>query len=195
MLILCLKPVVGRELALGKLSPTGPSGIIRRWISGELLGLSAIYIPYRLYKVSIDDRNVRTTRFMAVDAISGNLDPFEFVAPPAPDDCIHMETPNYFPARLSEAETHASVREKVRRLLFSAGFFRLAKPVISSELIQAEFYFPYWAGFYGEEENVQILMLDAVRGTIEGGKASTSIRLCLLEDSHPGLPAAQRHPH
>jgi hypothetical protein len=195
MLIRSLKPVVGHELALRKLSPTGPSGIIRRWMSGELLGLSEIYIPYRLYKVCVDDRSVRTTRCMAVDAVSGNLDPFEFAAPPTPDHCIHMETPNYFPARLSEAETQASAREKVRRLLFSAGFFRLAKPVISSELIQAEFYFPYWAGFYGAAENVQVLMLDAVRGTIEGSKASTSIRSWLLEDPLPGLPAAQTQSH
>jgi hypothetical protein len=89
------------------------------------------------------------------------------------------------PARLSEADTQASALAKARRLVFSAGFFRLAKPVISAEVIESEFYIPYWAGFYGEEKNVNVVTLDALRGTIEGGKTTESVRDWLLEDPAP----------
>ncbi len=124
MLIRSLQSAVEREQALSKFS--------RRWMSGKLLGVADIYIPYRLYKVNLEDRRVRTARLLAIDAISGNLDPFEFSESPLQNRCTDMETRNYLPAQLSEPETHVAALAKFRRLLFSAGFFRLAKPVISS---------------------------------------------------------------
>ena len=183
MLIHSLQPVVGRELALRKLSPSGPSGLLRRWMTGKLLGVSEIYIPYRLYRVAVEDRRLRSSRLLAVDAVSRTLDPFEFDEPPAEGRCREVETRNHLPARLSEPETQAAALSKARRLLFAAGFFRLAKPVISVEVIGPEFHIPYWAGFYGTEKNVSLVMLDAIRGTIEGGKATQSVRAWLLEDS------------
>jgi hypothetical protein len=183
MLIRSLQPAVEREMALRKLSPTRPSGILRRWTMGKFLGLSDIYIPYRLYHVKIHDHRMQSSRLLAVDALSAALDPFEFPAQPTQDRCTYIETRNHLPARLAEIETRASVLAKARRLLFSAGFFRLAKPVISAELLESEFYVPYWAGFYGEEKSVRVVMLDAIRGTIEGGKAAHSVRAWLLEDS------------
>jgi|SRR5689334_6978411 len=182
MLIRSLQPAVEREVALRKLSPTRPSGILRRWTMGKFLGLSDIYIPYRLYHVKIHDHRMQSSRLLAVDALSAALDPFEFSEPPAWDRCRYVETRNQLPTRLAEIETRASVLAKARRLLFSAGFFRLAKPMISAEL-ESEFYVPYWAGFYGEEKSVGVVMLDAIRGTIEGGKATHSVRAWLLEDS------------
>lgn len=173
MLIRSLQSVVEREQALSKFS--------RRWMSGKLLGVADIYIPYRLYKVNLEDRRVRTARLLAIDAVSGNLDPFEFSETPLQNRCTDMETRNYLPAQLSEPETHAAALAKFRRLLFSAGFFRLAKPVISVELVESAFFFPYWAGFYGQEQSVRVLMLDAIRGTIEGGKITSSVKAWLLE--------------
>jgi hypothetical protein len=179
MLIRSLQPVVGRELAWRKLSPSGPSGMVRRRITGKLLGVGEIYIPYRLYRVKIEDRHLQSERLLAVDAVSGTLDPFEF--PESPKSCLEIETRNHLPARLSEAATRAAVLTKARRLLFSAGFFRLARPAISAEVIEPEFHIPYWAGFYGAEKNVGVVMLDAVRGTVEGGKATHSVRTWLME--------------
>src|SRR5882672_6358239 len=181
MLIRSLQPAVEREVALRKLSPAGPSGILRHWTTGKFLGLSEIYIPYRLYRVKVEDRGVQSSRLLAVDAVSNTLDPFEFAEPPMKDSCSDIETRNHLPARLAETETRASVIAKARRLLFSAGFFRLAKPAISAELIESEFYVPYWAGFYGEEKSVSVVMLDAIRGTIEGGKATHAVRAWLAE--------------
>ena len=173
MLIRSLQSAVEREQALSKFS--------RRWMSGKLLGVADIYIPYRLYKMTLEDRRVRTARLLAIDAISGNLDPFEFSESPLQTRCTDMETRNYLPAQLSEPETHAAALAKFRRLLFSAGFFRLAKPVIYVELVESALFIPYWAGFYGQEHSVRVLMLDAIRGTMEGGKITSSVKAWLLE--------------
>ena len=173
MLIRSLQSVVEREQAFSKFS--------RRWMSGKLLGVADIYIPYRLYKINLEDRRVRTARLLAIDAVSGNLDPFEFSESPLQSRCVDMETRNYLPAQLSEPETHAAALAKFHRLLFSAGLFRLAKPVISVELVEAVFFMPYWAGFYGQECSVRVLLQDAIRGTIEGGKITSSVKAWLLE--------------
>jgi hypothetical protein len=184
MLIRSLQSVVPREQALSKFLPSGTPGLMRRWMSGKLLGMADIYIPYRLYKVNVEDRRLRSARLLAVDALSGNLDPFEFAESPIHDRCTDIETRNYLPAQLSESETHVAALAKFRRLVFSAGFFRLAKPVISVELIESDLFIPYWAGFYGEEKSVRVLMLDAIRGTIEGGKITNSVKAWL----HDAMP-------
>jgi hypothetical protein len=190
MMIRSLQSVVDRELAWRSLSPRGPLGILRSWRAGKLLALGDIYIPYRLYQVKLDDHRIRSTRFLAVDAVSGRLDPYEFPESPMPGSCAEVEAKNYLPSRLAEDETHGLILEKVRRLLFSAGFFRLVKPAITAMEV-GEFYIPYWAGFYGELHNVSVLMLNAVRGTIEGSKASNLVKTWLLE--HPGaeIPMAR----
>jgi hypothetical protein len=159
--------------------------MVRRWMTGKLLGVGEMYIPYRVYRVAVEDRRVRSARLLAVDAVSSTLDPFEFAEPPAEDRCVDIETRNHLPARLSESETQTAALSKVRRLLFSSGFFRLAKPVISAEVIVSDFHIPYWAGFYGEEKNIRVVLLDAIRGTIEGGKATHSVRAWLVDNSEP----------
>lgn len=191
MQIRSIQSEVTHELAWQRLSSAGASGILRRWMTGRLLGIADIYIPYHLYKVQMDDRRVSTRRLLAVDALSGNLDPFEFAESPMQDRCVHVETRNYLPVQLSEAETHTLALAKFRRLLFSAGFFRLAKPEIAIELIEPALYIPYWAGFYGEEQSVRILALDAVRGTIEGSKVTNSVKAWLLEERHARASVAQ----
>jgi hypothetical protein len=187
MMIRSLQSVVDRELAWRSLSPRGPLGIVRRWRAGKLLGLGNLYIPYRLYQVKVDDHRVHCTRFLAVDAISGGLDPYEFPESPMPASYAEVETANYLPARLGEDETRALVLEQMRRLVFSAGFFRLVKPAITAA-VMGEFYIPYWAGFYGQLHDVSVLMLNAVRGTIEGSKASNLVKTWLLEHPSADIP-------
>ncbi|MCU1255615.1 MAG: hypothetical protein JWM83_1914 [Candidatus Angelobacter sp.] len=189
-MIRTLQSAVDRELAWRSLSPQGPLGIVRRWRTGKLLAVSDIYIPYRLYHVKVDDHRVHSTRFLAVDAISGALDPYEFAESPLQGRCAEVEAKNYLPARLAEDKTRALVLEKVRRMLFSTGFFRLVKPAITTDLI-GEFYIPYWAGFYGEVHNVSVMMLNAVRGTIEGSKASSLVKTWLLEHPTVEIPMPQ----
>jgi hypothetical protein len=58
-------------------------------------------------------------------------------------------------------------------------------------LVESAFFIPYWAGFYGQEHSVRVLMLDAIRGTIEGGKITSSVKAWLLEGQFIGSAGAQ----
>ena len=187
MAILSLQRGMSYEEALRKLRARAAG--LRRWISGPLRGVAEIYLPYRLYRVTVDDSRLRRVRYYAVDAATGKLDPYEFAVPPAPDEWTEVDTRNFHPARLDEGQTNKLVIEKVRRLLYSRGFFRVVNPNIGAELIQSEFYIPYWAGFYGDEQNLSITVLNAVRQTVEGNKVRRLVTTWLLErDSTEFIP-------
>jgi hypothetical protein len=197
MTISSLQPRIDYETALRKLSPSGTWGTLRRWVAGPLRGVAAIHIPYRLYKISVDDRRFHSVCHYAVDAAAGTLDPYEFATPPEAADYVELETRNFHPVRLDEMQTHKMVTGKVRRLLYSRGFFRMANPTITAELLRAEFYIPYWAGFYGDERNISLTVLNAVRETVEGKKLRALVQAWLADGKtplSPGEPAPQAQP-
>lgn len=181
MTIHSLQPRMSYEQAMRKLNGSGPFGWMRRWLIGPLRGVAGIYLPYHLYKVTIDDRGRQSICYYAVDAATGTLDPYQFAAPPAPHAWVEVETRNSHPVRLNEGETRKLAADKVRRLLYLRGFFRVANPNITAELVQKEFYIPYWAGFYGDQQNLSLTVLNAVRQTVEGSKARRLIETWLLE--------------
>lgn len=183
MLIKSLKSRVNREQALHLLSSSGMSGVLRRWLTGDLVLLADIYIPYRLYKVACEDPKSQSAHFYAIDALSGLLDPYQFSEVPMQSEFVGIETQNLMPPSLDEGRTRELAIEKVRRVIFSRGFFRLAHSRITAELIQPELYIPYWAGFYGSKQDLGIMVLDAVRRTIEGRKVSHAIKAWLLDES------------
>ena len=174
MLIRTLKPALEREPALEKLSAPGLSGWLRRCISGKLIGAAEIYIPYRFYKVTVRDRQRSAERFLAIDAASGIFDPIEISQ--ATFDCRLVETRNFLPAQVAEADTQAAVMSKTRKALFSSGFFRLREPEISVELAENDFHIGYWAGFYGSKQKTNVVVLDAMTQTIAGGKVTECVR-------------------
>ena len=172
---------MSHQEALSRLSASGPLAGFRRWISGPLRGVAEIYLPYRLYRIIVVDRGIQKVHHYAVDAAAGTLDPYEFSEPPAAGDRVEVETRNFHPARLDESHTQKLAIERVRRLLYSRGFFRAANPVITAELVPPEFYIPYWAGFYGDERDIRITVLNALRRTAEGSKVRHLVRTWLLE--------------
>jgi hypothetical protein len=177
MAIRVLKSEMNRDAALRRLSPSS----IQRWLSGPLRAVAEIHIPYRLYKITVQDRGSEQVRYYAVDAASGKLDPYEFQALPEAAKWIEVETRNSHPIRLSESDTQKLALEKIRRILFSSGFFRLSHPQIAAELLISEFYLPYWAGFYGDEQNVSLKIINALRQTFEGSKVRHLVKSWLSE--------------
>jgi hypothetical protein len=165
-----------RDLALRRLAPPGVRGTVHRWITGKLLALTEVYLPYRLYQITIQDRRINSTRYYAVDTAAGTLDPYEFAAPPSPEAFVEVDTRNCHPVRLDETQTNRVAIERVRRLTFSSGFFRLANPLISAKLVQPDFYMPYWAGFYGDEQSLKVAVFNAIRQTQEGIKVRQLIQ-------------------
>lgn len=186
-----LEPGIGRDDALHKLLPQGFRGVLRRWAAGRFLALSDFYIPYHLYRVTCQDRGSSRIRHLAIDAASGRLDPYEFGGGPKERGFVEIGTTNLVPSRLAKDQTRALVLEKSRRLLFAQGLFRLREPVIAAELEMPEFYIPYWAGFFGNENAVDVIVLDALGGTVQGGKVRQMLTAWLMEKPSPG-PARSR---
>jgi hypothetical protein len=176
-MISSLRPTTESQYALRKLAPWNS------WPASRLHGIAKIYIPYRMYRVTTHDRHAENCWYFAVDAAAGTLDPYQFANVPEAGCWAEIETRNCHPVTVKESDTRELAIEKVRRLLFSRGFFRLAYPQITAELILPEFYIPYWVGFCGPERNLKIRVLDAVRQTIEGNKVRQVVRAWLLQDS------------
>ena len=78
MTIYSLRHQADRTSAMRYLAPSRITAIFHRWWNGRLRGVAEIYIPYRLYKVSFEDRGSRLIQYYALDSASGTLDPYEF---------------------------------------------------------------------------------------------------------------------
>lgn len=186
MLITSLQPAISTDLAQRKLARLGG------WWTGRLRGFASVYLPYRLYQVRIQDRGHEQARFTAVDAAAGTLDPYEFPATSGTECWREVETRNCHPVKLNERDTRELAIQSVRRLLFSRGFFRIGYAQFTAELVQPEFYIPYWVGFYGDERNLRIKLLNGINHAIEGNRLRRVVRAWLMEQlsSAPALVSA-----
>jgi hypothetical protein len=81
-----------------------------------------------------------------------------------------VETCNAVPAALDKNAAARLLPDKVRRLLFSQGFFRLRDLNICVRASGATVHIPYWVGFYGDGDRASMRVVDAVRCRTEGAK-------------------------
>jgi hypothetical protein len=139
-----------------------------------MLGMSECFIPYRLYKVKIYDRGATVIRLLAVDSVSGTLDPIEFSGTTLESGC--HETRNVLPQKLSEDETRAIVLRQARRIVFSSALIQSSNPSIEVDLVQSDFYLSYWIGFYGDKKDMDLLVLNATILSYEGGKLTECVK-------------------
>src|SRR5215471_930385 len=96
-------------IALRKLAFPGVGGVLQRWWNGPLRGVADIYIPYRLYSISVEDRRFRRIHYYAQDSASGTLDPYEFAALPESQEWTEIEAPNCHPVKVVESKTRELV--------------------------------------------------------------------------------------
>ncbi len=164
--ITILKPNVTREEASRALRP----GIARSLATGPLRSLADVYVPFRVNRVEITSGGTTRTRFLAFDAVFGLLDTYEFGNVPDAAQTRSVNTRNAAPILVDEALAVRLLEDKVRRMVFSEGFFRLRNMEIRIEPLPAIVHVPYWVGFYGWGECASIQVIDAVRRTREGSK-------------------------
>jgi len=174
-----LKPNVTREQALSYFSGRGIKGAIRRMALGPLRSLGEIYIPFRLCRVEIINRGHREQRLFGVDAVNGSLDLYAFEGMPDASQLLLVETRNRPAPLLDEAACCSRLVEKLRRLLFLTGFFRMHGLTIHAEPLAVEIHVPYWVGFFGRGEQVHPAILDAVRRRAEGAKVRQLVQAWL----------------
>jgi hypothetical protein len=166
-----LKPNVTQQEALRKFSGAGLSAFYWRLRSGPLRRLADVYVPYRLYRVHYNIGRAAHTSLFAMDAVSGSLDLFTFPHVPDEKDLVSIHTRNYIAPSLQQPSAEALLRQKVLRVIFQQGFFKLRDLKLEIALEPLELHVPYWLGFYGNA-NLRCRVMDAVRRRIEGAKAT-----------------------
>jgi hypothetical protein len=164
--ITILRPNVTREEAFRALRP----GFAQRLARGPLRSFADLYVPFHVNRVEITSGALTRTRFLASDAAFGLLDPYEFENLSDARQTTRVKTRNAAPILFDEANAARLLEDKVRRLIFSKGFFRLRNLAIRIEPLLAIVHVPYWIGFYGWGECASIQVIDAVRRTREGAK-------------------------
>ena len=143
------------------------------------LGHRRDFVPYRLFHLTASDGpNKRTERLVAIDAACGEFDPYGFPSFPGNDALADMKSANVVPEAVDEARLTELAIARIRRIIFSNGFFRLRALEVNAKPL-LRLYVPYWLGFTGSESDTHLRVLDAVRRRIEGPKVRGLLRVWL----------------
>jgi hypothetical protein len=159
--------------ALRTFRAPGPSSLYWRLRTGPLQRIAEAYVPFRLYRVHYSMNKEKIQRIFAMDAVDGSLDLFEFRTQPSENEMITVQTRNCVPDSLTEDQALQILRDKVLRLVFQQGFFKLRTTSLKIEALPGEIYLPYWLAFYGSSNALRCRVMDAVRRRMEGAKAAT----------------------
>ena len=165
-----LRPNVGRDEAIDQFSSTGPIEMLRQVAFGPVRSVAEFFIPFQLFQVEILNSGKRDQRVLGLDAVTGSLDLYAFEQLPGPGEVVFVETRNCPLPLLEEEKARELILGKVRRVLFTTGFFRMRNLQISAEPIAGEIYIPYWVGFRGRGAQARFVVMDAVRRKMEGAK-------------------------
>lgn len=169
--IQALKSNVSQTAALSRFSAPGPATLLRTLRLGPLQRIAEVYVPFHLYRVDYDLGREHQSRFFAIDAVECSLDLFEFPVVPKPDELAHVETRNALPANLSGGAAQHLLREKVLRVIFQQGFFKLRDANLTTTRVPIDLHLAYWLAFHGKNI-ARCRVLDATRNRIEGAKAA-----------------------
>src|ERR671937_616585 len=111
----------------------GIIGSVRSALQGPVRSVADFYIPFSLFRVAITNAGQTETRVLGIDSVSGSLDLYHFESIPDPSQLISIDTGNCPQPRLDPELAREIVVDKVRRLLFQEGFFRMRSLRIAAE--------------------------------------------------------------
>jgi hypothetical protein len=164
-----LKPNVTQAEAVRTFSGAGVSALYWRMRSGPLRRIADAYVPYYLCRVKYAGA---PARLFAIDAVDGSLDLFEFPRVPIEHDLLALDGRNRLQATLTEERAAELLRDKVLRVIFQQGFFKIRDARLEITPVRCELHLPYWLGFHERDGSVHCRVMDAVRRRMEGAKAS-----------------------
>ena len=139
---------------------------------GSLQKIADAYVPFWLFRVRYEMAKALQTRLFAMEVVEGALDLFEFAKSPNETQVQGLVTTNYLRPALNAARAEELLRQKVLRIVFQQGFFKLRQARLEVKREAGELYLPYWLGFYGRDGRVRCRVFDAIRRRMEGSKAS-----------------------
>jgi hypothetical protein len=179
--ILTLRPNVSRDDALAHFRGAAPFRWLRAARTGPLRSLAEAYIPFRLFRVRIGTGTGTSAELLAIDLVRGTLDLYAFASVPGAGELVPVVTRNRPLPRLPDEDAARLLRERVERMVFRRGFFRLRRLEITPEPLGPDFHVPYWLAFSGRDDAVHVEVMDAVRRRLEGGKVREVVRGWLEE--------------
>lgn len=165
-----LRPNVTQDEAI-EILRGGLSGLIRQALRGPLLKIAELYIPFSPFEAEWTSGASTKRMRVGLDAAWAALDLYLFEPETLLTQAISLTTRNVVPAKVDEEGLQQAVRDKIRRMLFSQGFFRLRNLAITVRPLGTPVCVPYWLGFYARGTEVRLAILDAVRRRPEGAKA------------------------
>lgn len=175
-----LKSKVSQSSALDKFSAFGLASLLRNLRLGPLQRIAQVYVPFHLYRVDYDLAREHQSRLFAIDAVEGSLDLFEFPSVPNQNELEQIETKNALPASLSDGAADNLLREKVFRVIFQQGFFKLRDANLTVNRVPIDLHLAYWLAFHGTN-TARCRVLDATRNRLDGAKASALFESWLAE--------------
>ncbi|MGB8324296.1 MAG: hypothetical protein WCE52_15160 [Candidatus Acidiferrum sp.] len=170
--IAALRANVSQQEALAAFCSMSISGLYWRTTRGPLQKLALMYLPFFLYHVSYEVGATRHSRWFALDRVQGALDLFEFPSEPSREHLIQVESRNHVLPSLDETAAEIVLRDKLLRIIFQQGFFRVRDLRLQIQKSTIEFSMPYWLGLYGLDGGLRCRVMDAVRRRMEGEKAT-----------------------
>jgi hypothetical protein len=171
-----LKPNVSRDAAIAQLRGSGLVRLLRWGSLGPLRATAEVYVPFRIFRVKINNGRGRQEILLAIDMVCGAFDLYALEEVPSPDRMIRVGSRNRPAPLLDGQRAHDLLIERVRRLIFRQGFFRIRGFRIEAEPVDRELHIPYWVGFFGSGERVHLSVLDGVRRRMEGAKVRHFLR-------------------
>jgi len=184
-----LKPNVTREDAI-RYFTAGVANRAMELIRGPVRSLAELYIPFRLFEVKIFSAGREQNQTLALDAVRGVLDLYQFPAADAEQEFLWLETRNVLPVVADESQSEEQLKhrliEKLRRMIYTRGFFRVRDLKIEAVPLPGEICVPYWVCFRGSSDQVHLAVLDAVRRRPEGAKVRRLIEEWLRSETAQG---------
>jgi len=166
-----LRPRVTREQAVAAFRG-GFAGAARRVALGPLRSVADVYVPFRLYRVTLQHAAHRQLLIVGLDAAAGILDLYAFDRVPDGSDVVEVETGNRLDAGLSTASAQDVLTTRVKRIAYErVGFLAAGRVNLEIDPLDALLHVPYWTGFFGRGDAASLVVMDAVRRQIEGAKA------------------------
>ncbi len=171
-----LKPNVTIEQAVRQFTGAGLLSQFRYAAFGPLCSVAGLYIPFRLFEVTVFNQGKCNRYTLGLDMVTGSLNPYGFSMLPSDHEVLCHETRNCVPSSLNDTEANELILVKVQRILFSSGFFRIRNLRIKAQAVPGELHVPYWVGFRGKSERAHVTVMDAVRRRLEGGKVRSLLQ-------------------
>ncbi len=90
---------------------------------------------------------------------------------PEERELLALDGGNRLQATLAEERAAELLRDKVLRVIFQQGFFKIRDARLEITPVSCELHLPYWLGFHERDGAVRCRVMDAVRRRMEGAKA------------------------